>query len=288
MDYDSPLPCAVGVGFKPQHFAAILERPGSVSFFEVHAENYMGAGGPPHAMLEKIRGDYALSVHGVGLSIGGREPIDRAHLARLKTVCERYQPTLVSEHLAWSSHGVNFYNDLLPLPLTEETLARVVDHIDFVQATLQRKILIENPATYLLFGSSTIPETEFLAELARRTGCGLLLDINNIYVSATNHGFDPCAYLDAFAVDAVGEFHLGGHHVEESDGERLLIDTHGEAIAEDVFALYEKALQRIGPRPTLIERDNDVPAWEELASEVTTADALLSAAEPSSLAERAA
>ncbi len=227
-------------------------------------------------------------MHGVGLSIGGREPIDRAHLARLKTVCERYQPTLVSEHLAWSSHGVNFYNDLLPLPLTEETLARVVDHVDCVQATLQRKILIENPATYLLFGSSTIPETEFLAELARRTGCGLLLDINNIYVSATNHGFDPCAYLDAFAVDAVGEFHLGGHHVEESDGDRLLIDTHGEAIAEDVFALYEKALQRIGPRPTLIERDNDVPAWEELASEVTTADALLSAAEPSSLAERAA
>ncbi|MGA3302058.1 MAG: DUF692 domain-containing protein [Methylovirgula sp.] len=288
MDHDSPLPRAVGVGFKPQHFAAILERPSSVGFFEVHAENYMGAGGPPHAMLEKIRRDYALSVHGVGLSIGGRDPIDAAHLARLKAVCERYQAALVSEHLAWSSHGLNFYNDLLPLPLTEETLACVVDHVDCVQAALNRKILIENPATYLLFGSSTIPETEFLAELSRRTGCGLLLDVNNIFVSATNHGFDPCAYLDAFAVDAVGEFHLAGHHVEESNGERLLIDTHGEAIADAVFALYEKALQRIGPKPTLIERDNDVPAWEELASEVAAADALLSAAKAASFAERAA
>lgn len=288
MDHAPSLPPAVGVGFRPQHFSAILERPGSVGFFEVHAENYMGAGGPPHAMLEKIRRDYPLSVHGVGLSIGGRDPIDAAHLARLKAVDERYQPTLVSEHLAWSSHGVNFYNDLLPMPLTAETLARVVGHVDCVQATLQRQILIENPATYLLFGSSTIPETEFLAELSRRTGCGLLLDINNIYVSATNHGFDPYAYLDDFAVNAVGEFHLGGHHVEESNGERLLIDTHGEAIADAVFALYEKALQRIGPKPTLIERDNDVPAWEELASEVATADALLSAAKSNSRAERAA
>ncbi|HEY1735273.1 MAG TPA: DUF692 domain-containing protein [Methylovirgula sp.] len=287
LDHSSPLPGAVGVGFKPQHFPDILERPGSVGFFEVHAENYMGAGGPPHAMLERIRGDYALSVHGVGLSIGGRDPIDNAHLARLKAVCDRYQPGLVSEHLAWSSHGQNFYNDLLPLPLTEETLARVVEHVHCVQETLQRTILIENPATYLLFGSSTIPETEFLAELSRRTGCGLLLDINNIYVSATNHGFDPHAYLDAFAHDAVGEFHLGGHHAEEHNGEPLLIDTHGEAIAAEVFALYAKALRTIGGAPTLIERDNDVPAWDELAEEAATANTLLAAANPA-LAERAA
>jgi uncharacterized protein len=276
---DPSLRHAAGVGFKPEHFSAICDGRQNVGFFEVHAENYMGAGGPPHAQLTRLRQNYSLSVHGVGLSIGGKDPLDLAHLDRLKLVCDRYQPALVSEHLAWSSHGTNFYNDLLPLPLTEATLARVIQHVEQVQETLRRKVLIENPATYLRFGASTIPETEFLAELSRRTGCGLLLDINNIYVSAVNHGFDAEIYLEHFAVASVGEIHLAGHSVTETaDGGRLLVDTHGEPIADPVFALYEKALARIGAVATLIERDNDVPAWDALVDEATKATRLLAAA----------
>ncbi len=276
---------AVGAGFKPQHFAAIFESPRNAGFFEIHAENYMGAGGPPHAQLTALRRDYALSVHGVGLSIGGAARLDLAHVARLKAVCDRYQPELVSEHLAWSSHGENFYNDLLPLPLTEATLANVAAHVDCVQETLQRRILIENPATYLRLGESTIPETEFLAELARRTGCGLLLDINNVFVSASNHDFDPHAYLDAFPVAAVGEIHLAGHSFAPTEhGKTLVIDTHGEAITDTVFDLYAHVLKRTGPVPSLIERDNDVPDWPLLAAEMETARGYISAAN----AERAA
>jgi uncharacterized protein (UPF0276 family) len=279
MNNRSSLQSAIGVGFKPQHFEAIIAAPPRLGFFEIHAENYMGAGGPPHAQLSALRRDHALSVHGVGLSIGGEAPLDLIHLARLKAVCDRYQPALVSEHLAWSSHRGTFFNDLLPLPLTEVTLARVIAHVDQVQETLQRQVLIENPATYLRFATSTIPEPDFLAELARRTGCGLLLDINNIYVSATNHGFDPAAYLAAFAVDAVGEIHLAGHDVATTDsGEQLLIDSHGAPIADPVFALYAQALRLIGPVPSLIERDNDVPDWPVLLGEAERAGALLSAA----------
>lgn len=279
---------AIGVGFKPQHFAAITKSPRSVAFFEIHAENYMGAGGPQHAQLSALRRDYTLSVHGVGLSIGGQAPLDLAHVARLKAVCERYQPELVSEHLAWSSHGTNFYNDLLPLPLTEATLNTVVAHVDCVQETLQRRILIENPATYLRFAESAIPETEFLAELTHRSGCGLLLDVNNVFVSATNHGFDPHTYLDGFPMQAVGEIHLAGHtRAPTANGSALLIDTHGEAIAEAVFALYAYALALSGPVPSLIERDNDVPVWTELAAEAAHAEAILAAAARGD-AERAA
>ncbi len=279
MDNRSLLQAAIGVGFKPQHFAAILEQPRRLDFFEIHAENYMGAGGPPHAQLGALRRDYALSVHGVGLSIGGQGPLDHAHLARLKAVCDRYQPELVSEHLAWSSHGGAFFNDLLPLPLTEATLARVIAHVDGVQEILQRQVLIENPATYLRFGASTIPEPDFLAELAKRSGCGLLLDVNNLYVSSSNHGFDPAAYLDAFAVSAVGEIHLAGHSFAATEhGGHLLIDTHGEAIADPVFALYAQVLTLTGPVPSLIERDNDVPDWPVLLAEAEKAAALLAAA----------
>lgn len=275
----TPLSRATGVSFKPQHFDAIVGGPRAVGFFEVHAENYMGAGGQAHWQLTALRRDYPLSVHGVGLSIGTQGPLDLAHLARLKAVCARYQPDLVSEHLAWSSHRGIFFNDLLPLPLTETTLARVISHVDRVQSALKRKILIENPATYLEFGCSTIPEPEFLAELARRSGCGLLLDINNLYVSAANHGFDPRAYLDAFAVEAVGEIHLAGHSIDHTEsGATLLIDTHGDAIADPVFDLYAEALARTGQVPTLIERDNDVPAWPALAAEAAKAGALLAAA----------
>ncbi|MGB8278074.1 MAG: DUF692 domain-containing protein [Methylovirgula sp.] len=279
MDKRSTLQTAIGVGFKPQHFAAIMQAPRRLDFFEIHAENYMGAGGPPHAQLGALRRDYALSVHGVGLSIGGKGPLDPAHLARLKSVCDRYQPELVSEHLAWSSDGGAFFNDLLPLPLTEATLARVIAHVDCVQETLQRQVLIENPATYLSFGTSTIPEPDFLAELAKRSGCGLLLDVNNLYVSSSNHGFDPAAYLEAFAVNAVGEIHLAGHSFAATDhGEQLLIDTHGEAIADPIFALYAQALTLTGPVASLIERDNDVPDWPVLLAEAEKAAALLAAA----------
>lgn len=207
----STLPPRAGAGFKPEHFAEILTEPQPVGFFEVHAENYMGAGGPPHAQLGRLREDYALSIHGVGLSIGSMQRLDRDHLARLKSLCERYQPQSFSEHLAWSSHDSVFLNDLLPLPYTEETLTRVADHIDEVQTVLGRQMLLENPATYLLFTESTIEETAFLAEIARRTGCGLLLDINNVFVAATNHNLDPGAYIARFPLETVREIHLSGH-----------------------------------------------------------------------------
>jgi uncharacterized protein len=273
----SPL-AAIGVGFKPQHFEAIVASPGQLDFFEVHAENYMGAGGPPHAQLATLRRDHTLSVHGVGLSVGGEAPLDLNHVARLKAVCDRYEPALVSEHLAWSRNGASFLNDLLPLPLDATTLARTIAHVDQLQATLQRRVLIENPATYLRFSSSTIDEPDFLAELARRTGCGLLLDVNNIYVSAANHGFDPMAYIDAFPLEAVGEIHLAGHSVQEArNGALLLIDTHGTPIADPVYALYAQVIARTGPIPSLVERDNDVPDWPELLAEAERTRALLAA-----------
>ena len=275
----SALPPRAGAGFKPEHFADILAAPQPAGFFEVHAENYMGAGGPPHAQLGRLREDYALSIHGVGLSIGSMQPLDRDHLARLKTLCDRYQPDSFSEHLAWSSHDSVFLNDLLPLPYTEETLGRVADHIDEVQAALGRQMLLENPATYLLFTESTIEETDFLAEIARRTGCGLLLDVNNVFVAATNHNIDPAAYLARFPVEAVREIHLSGHSETMDDlGAPLLIDSHDTPVKDPVWALYQTVLARIGPVASLIEWDNDVPAWPVLREEVLAAQRMLDSA----------
>ena len=275
----SRLPATAGVGFKPQHFADILDGEQPIGSIEIHAENYMGAGGPPHAQLGALRGHYALSVHGVGLSIGGAAPLDHEHLARLKLLCDRYQPESFSEHLAWSSHGEVFYNDLLPLPYTEETLARIVEHIDLVQTTLGREMQLENPSTYVAFVDSTIPETEFLTEIARRSGCGLLLDVNNVFISAKNHGTDPSSYLAAFPITRVKEIHLGGHDEQTDDtGAPLLIDTHGSPVADPVWALYESVIARTGPLATLIEWDNDVPAWPLLAGEARAANAILSRA----------
>jgi uncharacterized protein (UPF0276 family) len=275
----SRLPATAGVGFKPQHYADILAGEQPIGFVEVHAENYMGAGGAPHAQLAALRERYALSVHGVGLSIGGAAPLDRAHLARLKSLCDRYRPESFSEHLAWSSHGEVFYNDLLPLPYTDETLARIVDHIDLVQNTLGRAMLLENPSTYVTFVDSTFPETEFLAEIARRSGCGLLLDVNNVFVSAKNHGTDPSAYLAAFPLTRVQEIHLGGHDEQTDDsGAPLLIDDHSSPVADPVWALYESVVARTGPLASLIEWDNDVPAWPVLASEARAANVILSRA----------
>ncbi len=266
------LPPSVGVGFKPEHFDGIAETPGPLGFIEIHAENYMGAGGLPHAMLEHLRATYALSIHGVGLSIGGAGPLDQHHLQRLKALCDRYEPASFSEHLAWSTHDGAYLNDLLPLPYTEETLAHIIRHIDEVQSTLNRQMLLENPSTYVQFKESTIPETEFLKTIAERTGCRLLLDVNNVFVSSTNHALDPRAYLNAFPLQHVGEIHLGGHTEDADDeGALLLIDAHGSLTADPVWALYAETIAKTGPIATLIEWDNDVPAWPLLRQETARA-----------------
>ncbi len=273
------LPATGGVGFKPQHFDAILNDAHGVGFFEIHAENYFGAGGPPHRRLTALRERFPLSIHGVGLSIGGAAPLDRDHLARLVALVRRYEPQAVSEHLAWSSHGGFGFPDLLPLPLTEETLARVVEHIDEVQDALGRPLLLENPSTYVRFATSTIPEVDFITQVARRTGCGLLLDVANVDVSATNHGFDPEAYIDAFPLDRVAEIHLAGRfETHDEAGHPLFVDAHGSPVADPVWRLYARVIDRIGPVATLIERDDDIPAWEVLAAEAGRAAAILAAA----------
>lgn len=271
-----PLPHAPGVGYKPQHFSDLMERPGCVAWLEVHAENYMGDGGRPHAQLHALQERFALSVHGVGLSIGGTQPLDQAHLARLKRLLDRTNPASFSEHLAWSTHGAEFLNDLLPLPYTPETLAHITAHIDQVQSTLGRQMLLENPSSYLAFEASTWSETDFLAELVRRTGCGLLLDVNNVFVSATNLNYAPTAYIDTYPLDHVGEIHVGGHD-EDSDehGAPLLIDAHGSPVADPVWTLLDHTLAQTGPKPMLVEWDNDVPDWPVLRAEATRADAAL-------------
>jgi uncharacterized protein (UPF0276 family) len=269
---------SVGVGFKPEHAEAVFGADHALGFFEVHAENYMGAGGPPHRMLAALRAGWPLSLHGVALSIGGAGPLDREHLARLKRLIDRYQPALFSEHLAWSTHDGVYLNDLLPVPYNEETLARASDHVDEVQETLGRRMLLENPSTYLAFDTSTMSEVEFLRAVVKRTGCGLLLDVNNVYVSAVNHGTEPMAYLDAFPMEHVGEIHLGGHFEDRDDLDApLLIDAHGTPVAEVVWHLYARTLARIGPVPTLIEWDNDVPAFPVLAAEAARAHELMTA-----------
>jgi uncharacterized protein len=277
---------SVGVGFKPEHFEAIVETWPKLGFFEVHAENYMGAGGAPHRRLDAIRERYPLSLHGVGLSIGSPGPLDRVHLQRLAAVAKRFEPTLVSEHLAWSTHEGAFLNDLLPLPYTDETLARVSEHTDEVQNALGRRMLLENPSTYVVFAESTWAETDFLREIARRTGCGLLLDVNNVFVSAVNHGFDADRYLADFPLAAVGEIHLAGCADDSDDsGLPLLIDAHNSPVRDPVWSLYSATIRRLGPTPTLIEWDNDVPAWPTLLDETRRAQRAI--VETATIRERA-
>ena len=275
------LPRRAGLGLKHEHFLEVLETSPDIGFFEVHAENYMVAGGPFHHYLGLIREQYPLSLHGVGLSIGGEGPLDRGHLARLAALIERYQPHSFSEHLAWSSHGPVFLNDLLPLAYDSATLQRVCEHVDQVQSTLKRPMLLENPSTYLQFQRSTLDETDFISEIIRRTGCGLLLDVNNVYVSCINHQRDPLAYIDALPLHAVGEMHLAGF-AEDTDslGDRLLIDDHGAPIDNAVWQLYEKVLAQVGSVATLIERDNQVPAFGVLLAEAQQADWHLSQVTP--------
>lgn len=270
------LPARPGVGYKPQHFAAILANAAPVGWLEVHAENYMGEGGRPIAQLRHLAEQFPISVHGVGLSIGGEGPLDRDHLLRLKHLCGWLNPASFSEHLAWSTHDGAYLNDLLPVPYTASTLARVADHIDEVQAVLGRRMLLENPSTYVAFAETAMGEVEFLTEIARRTGCGLLLDVNNVYVSGTNQNYDPVAYLDAFPLHLVGEVHLGGHDEDRDDhGRRLLIDSHGAEVVDPVWALYARVIAKAGPLPTLIEWDNDVPDWQVLAAEAGRAARVL-------------
>ena len=275
--YPRPLGApSVGVGFKAEHFEAIVETRPELGFFEVHAENYMGAGGPPHRRLDAIGERYPLSLHGVGLSIGSPGPLDQGHLQRLAAVAKRFEPALVSEHLAWSTHEGAFLNDLLPLPYTLETLARVADHIDETQNALGRTILLENPSTYVVFAESTFAETDFLREIARRTGCGLLLDVNNVFVSAANHGFDPNRYLADFPLSAVGEIHLAGFAEDSDDaGLPLLIDAHNSPVRYAVWSLYADAIWRLGATPTLIEWDNDLPDWPTLLGEARRAERVM-------------
>jgi hypothetical protein len=266
------LPRQVGVGFKPIHFEAIVNDAMPPAFVEVHAENYIGAGGAPHEQLRRIRERVPLSLHGVGLSIGGSEPLDEVHLARLAELIRRYQPSAFSEHLAWSSHGGTFLNDLLPLPYDWSSLARVCDHIDRVHERLGVRMLLENPATYLEFETSTLSETAFISEILRRTGCGLLLDVNNVYVSCANHRRSAQAYLDELPLSEVEEIHLAGHTSDtDAGGELLLIDSHGSPVAEAVLDLFANALRHTGPVPTLIEWDNHVPDYPVLCAEALKA-----------------
>jgi uncharacterized protein (UPF0276 family) len=266
-----------GAGLKPEHAEDISAGPRRVDFFEIHAENYMGAGGPPHHLLHRICTDYPLSIHGVGLSIGGADALDRDHLNRLRTLIDTYRPALFSEHLAWSSHEGVFLNDLLPLPYNDISLAHVCAHIEEVQDAIGMPMLLENPSTYVAFGASSMTEIEFLGAVAQRTGCGLLLDVNNVHVSAVNHGFDAAAYIDAFPVRHVGEFHLAGFGEDrDSSGARLLIDDHGRTVSETVWDLYVRALTRCRA-PTLIEWDNNVPPFDTLAAEAGRARSLMTA-----------
>ncbi len=268
---------AAGIGLRAPHYARVLESRPALGFLEVHSENFFAAGGATLAWLERFRAAYPLSFHGVGLSLGSADALDERHLAKLDALVRRFEPALVSEHLCWGAAGGRHANDLLPLPYTEEALDIFVTHVDAVQERLGRRILVENVSSYLRFDHSTIPEWEFVSEAAKRSGCGVLLDVNNIWVSAMNHGFDPREFLAAIDPDAlVGEVHLAGF---ERAGE-LLIDTHGARVTAEVWSLYEAALARIGPRPTLIEWDTDIPALDVLLDEARIARSYLAASAP--------
>ncbi|TNE59003.1 MAG: DUF692 domain-containing protein [Alphaproteobacteria bacterium] len=267
-----------GVGLKPQHYKEALEGHHPLSFFEVHAENFFGLGGPPHRWLTAFREKFDLSIHGVCLSIGAPSALDVGHLQRLKLLVDRYQPKFVSEHLAWTGDSGIFHNDLLPVPLNAASFRYICDHVDEVQSRLGRQILIENPSLYLELRESDIAEPEFLNDLAKATGCGLLLDINNVFVSATNLGFEAQAYLDKIEARHVGEIHLAGHVVDPAAKEPLLIDNHGALICDEVLALYAAFVADKGPRPTLVEWDTDVPDFAVLIGETRRACRAIEAA----------
>jgi uncharacterized protein (UPF0276 family) len=268
------LPARAGIGLRSPHVDEVRATRPALSWLEVHPENYLG-GGPAVRALEAIRADYPLSFHAVGLSVGSAEGVDRRHLSRIKGLVDRFQPAMVSEHLAWSQAGGAYLNHLLPLPYTEESLAAVCRNVEEVQTTLGRRVLVENPSGYLRFAASTIPEPEFLSALAARTGCGLLCDVNNIHVTAENLGLDARVYLAALPGNAIGEIHVAGHSVNEAAGRPILIDDHGSPVGHAVWTLYEEALRRFGPRPTLVEWDTAIPPLDTLMAEAGRADARL-------------
>ncbi|MGH2340290.1 MNIO family bufferin maturase [Segnochrobactraceae bacterium EtOH-i3] len=271
-----PVPAAAGLSLKPQHADAIRARRPAIGFFEIHAENHMLAGGPMMRLLDEIATDYPISVHGVGLSLGGPTPPDRDHLKRLAALVARVQPGLVSEHIAWSAVPGRVLGDLLPVPYDEASLRRLTEHVDAVQSALKRRILMENPSRYVRFAADRMSEPAFLAELVARTGCGLLVDVTNILISACNHHTDPCALMDPLPAGAIGEIHVAGHAVvHEADGGVLLVDDHGSAVPAPVWALLRRLVSRIGPRPTLIEWDTDVPAFAVLEAEADIAGRIL-------------
>jgi uncharacterized protein (UPF0276 family) len=273
-----PPAMTAGVGLKPQHFDAALACPAPGLWFEVHPENYLVDGGPRLAWLEAIRAAHPVSLHGVSMSLAADAEPDAAHLARFAALVRRIEPALVSEHLAWSAWRGVYYPDLLPFPRTHEALRRTAANISRTQDVLGRRIAVENPSHYLRFEGHDWSETDFLSELARRTGCGLLLDVNNVYLSASNLGYSAQEYLDGFPTDAVLEIHLAGHTPDPEHGESLLVDSHDAPVAEPVWVLYQRLIDRIGPRPTLIERDDQLPPFEELLQERATAHALMAMA----------
>lgn len=271
-----PIPVRAGVGLRADHYEEILQNRPDLGWFEVHSENYFGEGGRPLHYLEKIAEHYPLSFHGVGLSLGTTDPINKTHLGKLKQLVERFDPGLISEHLSWGSVGGRYFNDLFPMPYTEQALNHMVERVSQVQEFLGRQILIENVSSYLQFESSTIPEWEFISALAQQSGCGILFDVNNIYVNARNHKFDPAVFINAVPVEYVKEMHLAGHTVKQlDDGEIILIDTHNKRVTDDVWSLYRDAVHRFGEVPVLIEWDTDIPALSVLEDEANTAEQIL-------------
>jgi uncharacterized protein len=275
-----PMPVAAhsslraGIGLRAQHHADIVARKPAVGWFEAHSENYFAAGGAQRSYLTKIRADYALSLHGVGLSIGSTDPLNRGHLEQIVTLVRDFEPMLVSEHLSWSCVGGRFTNDLLPLPYTEEALRHMVTRVRDVQDVLGRQILIENVSSYLQFNCSRIAEWEFLSSLAKESGCGILLDVNNVYVNAHNHGFDAHVYLKALPRCAVKEIHLAGHTTRLIGQQEILVDTHNGPVCDAVWELYAAALVRFSGAPALIEWDADIPALEVLVAQAHEADTI--------------
>jgi len=273
----SLIPARAGIGLRFQHHQPVLDTRPDVAWMEVHTENYMG-GGTPLKYLDAIRRDTPISLHGVGLSLGSAEGVDPAHLERILKVAERVEPGLMSEHIAWNLVGGTYLADLLPLPMTEEALDVVCRHVEQTQSYLKRRILVENPSTYVAFGNSIIPEWEFMAAVAARTGCGILCDVNNICVSAHNHGWDASAYLAALPPEAVGEIHLAGHSIRTfADGSSLRIDDHGSKVSKEVWTLYRQAVARFGAVPTLIEWDNEIPPLDVLLDEAQHAEQVIAA-----------
>ncbi|MBV2121327.1 MAG: DUF692 domain-containing protein [Candidatus Thiodiazotropha sp. (ex Ctena orbiculata)] len=271
----TPVPIRAGAGLKPQHYQSVIEDQPDIGWFEIHPENYMGKGGPPLRYLEKIRQDYPISLHSVGTSLGSHLPLDREHLQQLKSLVDRFEPGLVSEHLSWS-HGYEWYtHDLMPLVYTEESLQVMVEHIEQVQEYLQRQILIENPSSYLQFKASEMPEQVFYVEAAKRSGAGLLVDVNNVFVSCTNHGWSIDDYLSEIPIELIGEIHLSGHSVQQVEGRALRIDDHGSPVCSEVWSLYHEFISQFGLAPTLIEWDSNIPEFPQLLEEVSSAQGLM-------------